>query len=93
MCMIPFEDDENIGEVYCDGCDRLMGVGHQAADELVLCHACTPECCTTEDLLATGDPQYWALIGHRQEVERMEQETYRRFTASHIAAVNDGLPF
>ena len=75
---------ENNGEgfeVACDGCDMLFGWVPTEAElpkELLLCKHCTPDCCTTERLLDTNNKAHWALIGHREEADRMSKAEYER---------------
>jgi len=57
-------------EVYCDGCDAVLG---WAADEpagLTLCNTCTPRCCTSDRLLEVGG--YNHILQERLQEEKDE---------------------
>lgn len=92
-------DDDDGYDVTCDGCDMLFGwvaTREELPKELLLCKTCGPECCTTETLLRTEDPQYWSIIGHREEAQRMSDAIYNRkssWAAWAEYGVDDDIPF
>jgi hypothetical protein len=82
-------DDNNpesiIGyEVYCDGCDKVMGATDDEIKTLVLCSTCTPECCTDETL---KDAAKHGDDSAQEEINRRSVRTNADGSASFVGEV------